>query len=157
MPLSMNMSGWTLLTSESDWQLYQQGVATALSRISTDVEWGTPPVVYPCLVASFEQTPGQMASSYVFPHDARMLLSSVQTKSETKAPAPSPDISDAQADHNKSMAAHVLSLAKILIDTGIITEEKYRDRHTAMLAYIDQAAQQDLMEMLADQEEEEQG
>lgn len=155
--LQVNDSGWTLINDIGCWDLYQKQVADSLDQDADQIEWGPPPAVVPCLVASIIVRENKVFSSYVFPRDARTLMDVVR-QSEPKPMSMTESVPSVQAEHNKSMVAHVLATAKILVDTGIITEEQYMARHNAMLAYVDQAAAEvrDFADMLKDQRDTDQ-
>jgi hypothetical protein len=144
-------SGWTLIESQDDWEIYRQGVASHLGMPISKLKWGPPPAVVQCLAASVSPDGASVLSSYVFPADASRLLQSCQVPQEEE---PKPEtslgngVSPAQADHNKAMAAHVLAVVQLLVDTGIVDKEKYEKRFTAQLAHVDQEAAAALTELI---------
>ena len=152
-------NGWVLIQSDDDWEMYQQGVATQLGKPVSKLNWGPPPAVTPCLVASVSPDGLSILSSYVFPADARRLLTAfnegVHTQPDADRPATPDDdvVSGVQAEHNKAMAAHVLTLVQLMVDTGIVkSKEDYEKRFSAMLAHVDQEAQSALLDHVANKD-----
>ena len=164
-------TAWNLLRDENDWTIYQQNIASKINLPVAQIAWGTPPQTFPCLTTSVSVAPGRVLSAHVYYGAAKQLTRMVEalkgspSVDEMKAQEASPQYdpnaegqdapaesaeTTVQAEHNRSVNAHVLTIIKLLVDTGIVKEDKYEQRYQAMLADVDQSEQEQLYKLLTD-------
>ena len=130
---------WTLLKSAADWAQYRADVGVQ-SGLGHGLSWGRGPAEYPCLVASIHE-PGscRMHVAYVYRGDAGALLD--QPAPPVAAPASRAAVE--RRAYDRSLAAGLLTLTELAIDTGLCRQEQFEQRWTANLAKVDQWSAED--------------
>lgn len=145
-------TGFELLHTEQDWTAFKQRIALSRSWDASAVTWGRGPQEYPCLIAVKVTSQTDVTTAYVYLAHAIHLAQAagLVVSSPGNVPGkpvrigPQSEICDeatldkAQDEFNVSVSAHVLSLVRLLVDTGIVTEGKYEEIQSAMLAKVDQ-------------------
>ena len=140
-------TAFTLLITEEDWPKYREMYAQAAGFAPNQVGWSTGPVAYPCLVASFTEkgsvllSAKKVLSCYVYVSDAQKLLETAQMKSaEPRLGAVVPS----QANFNKAMMAHIMTIVDALVRTSIVKKDQYETWFAKMLAKADQLRMEDM-------------
>ena len=134
---------WTLLRNSVDWDRYCQQMAQQTGVTGTLVNWGQGPKEYPALVCSYQASPLKIVSAYVYETDARILIQSLGTPLNDNVPVAAPaataaDSNAKQGEFNKWAAAHFLTIAHFMIETGICTKDRFEQKLTEALSLVDE-------------------
>jgi hypothetical protein len=138
----------SLLITQEDWPKYQAMYAEAGGFAVNQIGWGSGPTSYPCLAASFTQKGSallgakKVVSCYVYVSDAQKLLEMAQMKSVTASQTAG--VSPSQADFNKAMMAHVMTLIDTIVKSGLCKTEQYETWFASMLTKADQMSMEDM-------------
>lgn len=148
---------WTLLRNSLDWERYCQNMAQQTGATGTLVNWGQGPKEYPALVCSYQASPLKIVSAYVYETDARQLIQSLGTPLNADVPVAEPVVPAAessnnpkQSEFNKWAAAHFLTLAHYMIETGICTRQGFEQKLTEALSLVDEVHAEKRDELLAE-------
>ncbi len=158
------MSTLSLLESRSDWDAYRRQLCQHVGIDHDATRWGNGPAGFPCLVLSYvvpNSAPHRIVSCYVYPDDARRLLSAaggaaigpdmvavpralaeamqhrVQSGSAVPVASPAPDRSAELQATLQSVSAHLLALVSEMISVGATSEERYEKAYSRYLALSD--------------------
>jgi hypothetical protein len=129
---------WTLLKSTEDWTEYQKRTAKTLRVSPTNVDWGSPPESYPCLVSTlFPPRPAgsqpRAYSAFVYESDAEEVMTAAGRKMlDADMPLP-----PTQAQYNRWMAAQMLTIVHYMVETGICKKEQYEDKLLESIELVD--------------------
>lgn len=112
-------AGWSLLKSLADWDEYRRRIADDYGLPVADVQWGTGPKQYPCLVASYRVTSHKVIGCYAYLEDAQWLAQAAGLAVSPPAPPgmvaiPQSQLPPAQAAELTETLAHMREmLAKV--------------------------------------------
>lgn len=135
----------TLLITEEDWPKYQGMYAQAGGFAANQIGWGKGPTSYPCLVSSFTEKGSallgakKVVSCYVYVSDAQKLMETAQA-AEPRLGAVVPS----QANFNKAVMAHVMTIIDGMVKIGMCTKDQYETWFAAMLTKVDQMSMKDM-------------
>ncbi len=135
----------TLLITEEDWPKYQGMYAQAGGFAANQIGWGKGPISYPCLVASFTEkgsallSAKKVVSCYVYVSDAQKLVETAQA-AEPRLGAVVPS----QADFNKAVMAHLMTIIEGMVKIGMCTKDQYETWFATMLTKVDQMSMEDM-------------
>jgi hypothetical protein len=132
---------FSLLMTPDDWQTYQNRLTAQWGLQGVVVVWGAGPREYPCLVASrpTNEQPPKVLSCFVLQADARELLAAVPQPPTHPEVGPSrAPTGPTQENFNRWATAHVLTIVRFLVDTGICKQDQYEHE---LLENIDRVTQ----------------
>lgn len=151
----MAHKGLSMLQNETDWDDYRRSASLEYSVSSAQVEWGSGPKQFPCLIASYPVSPTKMVSCYIYLDDARRLLfcdaslagPPADTDEDDAIELPPDQIGDEVAvraasllsqllvekkvnrdDYERHVSAMLLTVVNLLVDTGIVKEDIFEQR-----------------------------
>ncbi len=136
------MAGMTLLRNAEDWNSYKLKTErdnqsnTTQSDIG-NINWGTGPAQYPCLVASTMAAPMRAISCYVYLGDAQTLAAASNLKIVPATPADRQD-NHTTHDFEKHVAAMLMTIADELAAVGITNPKRFEDSFAKHLQIVDQ-------------------
>lgn len=154
---------WTLCKVPADWQRHCEETARALNIVGTCIKWGDGPQSYPCLLASLQQGPGRMVTAFVYETEARMLMAALpatqafvaeqaqmasqspetlqaQQMLQAEVPGGEP-IGSQQQNFNVYVAAHLLTVAWFLVESGLCGKEGQKGFETKLAEFTAQVDQ----------------
>jgi hypothetical protein len=158
-----------VLRGPNDWEQYKQKAQAAFQMQSAQINWGSGPERYPCLVACAPRDAYQLMSCYVYLDDAlRLLKASGGVLDIAKVSGlphdffarPTPQPVDQQPnqlmtlgpmqtsmlpaqDFYRSVNAHLLAIVQELIEVKVTTHERYEGLYNKFLGLIDQWCTED--------------
>jgi len=148
---------WTLLRNSVDWERYCQQMGQQIGAVGTLTQWGSGPKEYPALVCSYQASPLKVVSAYVYETDARILIQALGTPLNDNVPVAAPAVQAAaspnnpkQGEFNKWAAAHFLTVAHFLIETGICTKQAFEQKLTEALSLVDEVTAEKRDALLAE-------
>lgn len=149
--MSQLQHGLVLLHAAADWVAYRASVAAQSEIDAEAVQWGNGPAAYPCLVTSYRASRLKIVCCYFYVNDALELLraappGAVPVASVAGSISPGETPQETHSTHDeyaKSMAAHVMTIVRLLVDTGIVKPDSYEARYLAALADVDQVSAAD--------------
>ena len=140
---------WRLLKNVNDWQVNCGQVLMQSGMTTAQVEWGGGPTDYPCLAATVI-IGNKALSAFVYRNNALELLASCKQAEEVRQfgsrakvashPELTPDAMpvDGQANFNRWVSAHFLTIAYFLRETGICKEEQFEYKLLESLVLVDE-------------------
>lgn len=131
---------FTLLRHAEDWDQYRKQLAAQAGLSGVLINWGNGPKTYPCLVCSTDKGPMRMISAYVYKADAEKLLR-FAANSATVVPGPAqvaPASARTLVDYYRHVAAHFLTVAYFMVETGLCKPEQFESKMIEFLAKVDQ-------------------
>jgi len=127
---------WTALRNLDDWENYKRAQEQAMVKSPIEITWGSGPTEYPCMVASIfpANTNGMRAgrafSAFFYTKNADDLLALRPSDNTVKAPVAEPTThtqGSTQAQYNRWVAAQMLAVVRLMVETGICTKEKFEN------------------------------
>lgn len=124
---------FALLTSAADWAPYCAEQAGKFGIPPDQMSWGRGPKEYPCLVCSvLPEGTFKVYSAYVYPADAERLAAAATPK----APVAESALPN-QRQFNRWISALSMTVAHVLTEKGLCTEESFEDTLLEMLEKVD--------------------
>lgn len=130
---------FTTLLTAADWAAYRSRLAADLAVDENQVEWGSGPVDYPCLVTTlFPPKPAGCRttgySCFVYRADVEALLG---PKPAAEAKPVKPAKTKGMYEFQRWVAAQQMTVAYFLTETGICTRERYEEQLLEALETVD--------------------